>query len=246
VQTQESSCQFVSQNSWSLCPAQAQVRLHYYETTVSIAFTTTSANIITPIDPASLTSSVKKLSLQTSPTKSAPRTQKSSTTSAAPIADSWEDDSSSSSTETETEAPNSNPTSNPTSRPSTSSSAAAAEAYPSAPPPTPSSPSFTHPAQNFAAFPAASSISPPSSRLHSRDSSLTSGRPDRRPETTTATASRMIAAGLGVKAPKRTEEQREYDKAVREKERKRIEGEKKEAERRREEVSRARAAVWED
>lgn len=74
----------------------------------------------------------------------------------------------------------------------------------------------------------------------------TSGEATARPEKTTQTAARMIAGALGVRAPKRTEEQRKYDKAVRENERKRREREREEEvekERRREE---ARRGVWED
>ena len=60
-----------------------------------------------------------------------------------------------------------------------------------------------------------------------------------------ATASRMIAAGLGVKAPKRTEEQREYDRTVREKEKKRLEREKAETVKMKEAAEKARMAIWE-
>lgn len=67
---------------------------------------------------------------------------------------------------------------------------------------------------------------------------------DRRPEKTTQTASRMIAAGLGVKAPQRTEEQKQYDRAVRENEAKRIKQQKEERRRQEEERERAKAAMW--
>ena len=40
------------------------------------------------------------------------------------------------------------------------------------------------------------------------------GELDKRPEKTTAVAGRMIAAGLGVRAPMRTDEVREFDKAM--------------------------------
>lgn len=65
---------------------------------------------------------------------------------------------------------------------------------------------------------------------------------ERRPEKSAAAASRMIAGALGVRPPKMSAEQREYERVVRERERKRREGEK---ERVREE-ERRRAAVWED
>ncbi len=69
---------------------------------------------------------------------------------------------------------------------------------------------------------------------------------DVRPEKTTQTAARMIAGALGVRAPKRTEEQRAYDRAARENERKRRERDGEE--RRAAEAQRERAvkAVWED
>jgi len=65
---------------------------------------------------------------------------------------------------------------------------------------------------------------------------------DKRPEKSAAAASRLIAGALGVRAPKMTQEQREYEKAVREKERKRREEEKQRAK----EEERKIAAVWED
>jgi len=67
-----------------------------------------------------------------------------------------------------------------------------------------------------------------------------------RPEKTTASAARMIAGALGVKAPKRTEEQRQYDKAVREKEMKRKEREKEEKKQEEAQRERAKAAIWDD
>ncbi|KAI9698845.1 MAG: hypothetical protein M1820_007352 [Bogoriella megaspora] len=183
-------------------------------------------------DPSTLTSSVKKLSLQTS---SNPPPRKT----AFKIADSWEDDedASSSSSDTETETTT---VSNPTSRPSTSSSSA----IPSAPPPTPSSPNFSMPTQ-LSSFP--SSAFARDGTTSSRESGASSKgvARDKRPETSTATASRLIAAGLGVKS-KMTPEQREYDRSVKEKERRRVERERAEEKRRRETAERARVAVWEE
>lgn len=68
----------------------------------------------------------------------------------------------------------------------------------------------------------------------------------RRPEKTDAVARRMIAAGLGLKAPKQTDEQKAYQRAVREKEKKKREDEKRDEHRRREEAAKAKASVWED
>ena len=67
-----------------------------------------------------------------------------------------------------------------------------------------------------------------------------------RPEKTTASAARMIAGALGMRTPKRTEEQRQYDKAMREKEIKRKEREKEERKREEAERERAKAAMWDD
>lgn len=70
--------------------------------------------------------------------------------------------------------------------------------------------------------------------------------PERRQEKTDAVARRLIVGALGLKAPKKTEEQRAYDRAVREKEMRRRNREKEEEERRRVEAERAKASVWED
>lgn len=55
----------------------------------------------------------------------------------------------------------------------------------------------------------------------------------------------MIAGALGVKPPKKTEENKAYERAVREKERKRREVAKKEAESVEREKEEARRAIWE-
>ncbi|KAI0396378.1 hypothetical protein F5Y17DRAFT_118435 [Xylariaceae sp. FL0594] len=68
----------------------------------------------------------------------------------------------------------------------------------------------------------------------------------RRPEKTDAVARRMIAGALGLRAPRMTEEQKAYDRAVREKERKRREEERESERKRKEEAERAKAAVWYD
>lgn len=72
---------------------------------------------------------------------------------------------------------------------------------------------------------------------HSRDG-------DRRPEKTTATAGRLIAGALGVRAPKKTEEERRYEKAIREKEIRRREREAEERKRLEEEDERAKREIW--
>lgn len=67
-----------------------------------------------------------------------------------------------------------------------------------------------------------------------------------RPEKTDAVAKRLIAGALGVRAPKKTEEQRAYERAVKEKEVKRRNGEKEAKIRAEEEAKRAKAAAWDD
>jgi len=103
--------------------------------------------------------------------------------------------------------------------------------YPSAPPPTPISPSHH---ETF--------ISP----YGYGSDSVREGRREQRPEKTDAVAKRMIAGALGVKAPKKTEEQRAYERAVKEKEIKRRKEEKESAARAKEEAERAKIAVWDD
>ena len=66
----------------------------------------------------------------------------------------------------------------------------------------------------------------------------------KRPEKTTAVAGRMIAAGLGMKVPKKTEEQRQYDRAMKEQEIKRKNREKEEQSRAKADDDKAKAAVW--
>jgi hypothetical protein len=59
-------------------------------------------------------------------------------------------------------------------------------------------------------------------------------------------AGRLIAGALGVRAPKRTDEEREYDKAMREKERKRRTEERERERREQEETEARKKAVWDD
>ena len=101
---------------------------------------------------------------------------------------------------------------------------------PTAPPPTPMSPSYG-PGSDWDNR-ATSNASPPAK--------------DKRPEKTDAVARRLIAAGLGLKAPKQTEEQKAYQKSVREQEKKRREQER-EAERQKQDAKdKAKAAMWDD
>lgn len=115
-----------------------------------------------------------------------------------------------------------------------SPSPASSLAAPKAPPPTPISPIV----YGDAAWPSGSGASPAASS-QSLDS-------QRRPEKTDAVARRMIAAGLGLKAPKQTEEQKAYQKAIKEQEKKRREQERADEQKRLAEVEKAKAAVWDD
>ncbi len=80
----------------------------------------------------------------------------------------------------------------------------------SAPPPTPISPNY-HVPQSF----------PPVGAALEPIPDADGGSSPRRPDKTDAVARRMIASALGVKVPKQTEEQKAYDRALREGERKR-------------------------
>ena len=55
----------------------------------------------------------------------------------------------------------------------------------------------------------------------------------------------MISGALGVKN-KMTDEQKGYEKSVREKERKRVEGEREEKKKKEKEGEEARRAIWDD
>jgi len=109
--------------------------------------------------------------------------------------------------------------------------------YPSAPPPTPISPSTSFARDTFMNPYAYGSDGVVESRTQ---------RPSSRPEKTDAVAKRMIAGALGLKAPKKTEEQKAYDKAIREKEIKRRNQEKETAAKAKEDAERAKASVWGD
>ncbi|KAJ3475122.1 hypothetical protein NLG97_g9566 [Lecanicillium saksenae] len=116
--------------------------------------------------------------------------------------------------------------------PTTPKASAAAEA-PAAPPPTPASPADLGPPEDW--------CNPDKWAVSS-----SSSREGRRPEKTDAVARRLIAAGLGMKAPKQTDEQRAYQKSVREQERKRRDQEKAEQQQRVEASEKAKAAMWDD
>ncbi|KAI0150456.1 hypothetical protein GGR57DRAFT_197473 [Xylariaceae sp. FL1272] len=170
------------------------------------------------------TKALDKLSLETpfasttstSKTRSQPKAKK--------IADSWEDEESSEDEVT---------------TPVQQNSKAGGVA---APPPTPISPSYGRhgPDDNTNDAPwLARSTSDGGSYLY-HDENI------KRPEKTDAVARRMIASALGVRAPKATEEQKAYDRAVREQERKKREEEKAAERKRKDDADKAKAAMWND
>lgn len=71
------------------------------------------------------------------------------------------------------------------------------------------------------------------------------GEPEKRPEKTTSTAARLIAAGLGQRAPRRTEEERKYDQAMKIQEKKKRDAAKAEEQRKKDELEKARQSIWE-
>ncbi|KAF9890265.1 hypothetical protein FE257_006179 [Aspergillus nanangensis] len=109
------------------------------------------------------------------------------------------------------------------------------------PPPTPISPQTSHPWT--AAPPSYTSMGPSSSSPSSRASDSS---PSRRPAKQTAVAGRMIAGALGLRAPKRTEEQRAYDRAAKEQEIKRRNRDREEAAKLNEQEERVKTAVWDE
>jgi hypothetical protein len=152
-----------------------------------------------------------------------------------PVADSWDEELSGSDTETETGTGTGTTLPKASARDSLEpiSTVTSNELSPNPPPPTPASPPPFE-------FPDSVPYGASRSRMDSR------GALDKRPEKTTAVAGRLIAGALGVRAPKRTDEEREFDKAMREKERKRRTEEKERERKEKEEVEARKKAVWDD
>ncbi|KAK4655640.1 hypothetical protein QC762_304160 [Podospora pseudocomata] len=183
--------------------------------------------------PDDLITSVTKLSLKTSsldkPPKPAPSKKKAA--AAAPVADSWEDE--------EDNDDASEPEETPLGSTQTGTNA---------PPPTPMSPiakkqPFSPSALNAPGTFGFTSFDGPGADSSPRSAGAA---PDRRPEKTDAVARRMIAAGLGLRAPRATEEQKAYDRAVKEQEKKRREEERERQRKKEEEAQKAKAAIWDD
>ena len=151
-----------------------------------------------------------------------------------PVADSWDEEDSGSETEKEED------TAHDTLQPI--STVNSRDNPPNPPPPTPASPTqFDYP--DNAPYSPLSSVLGSDSGKGGRGGG---GGLDKRPEKTTAVVGRMIAAGLGVRAPKRTDEEKEYDRVMREKERKRRVEEKERERREVEEREARKKAVWDD
>ncbi|GAB7366048.1 hypothetical protein MBLNU230_g7617t1 [Neophaeotheca triangularis] len=170
-----------------------------------------------------LSTSLKKLDISQDK-KPAPRAKQP--------ADSWEDEASTSSdsdsdTENESQPPSKKPQN---------------EEPPGTPPPTPASPSFN--SNKYQTFPPFGFDKGPENE-ESNSATRKEGE-SKRPETSMAVASRLIAAGLGQRAPKRTPEQRQYDQALRAQERKKREAVKEEEGRKKREKEKALKDVWED
>jgi hypothetical protein len=91
------------------------------------------------------------------------------------------------------------------------------------------------------------SITPPSrSGTPSSTTASSTTSSERRPEKTNAVAHRLIAGALGVKVPRRTEEQRAYDKAMREQEKRKRDQEREAKKQAEEDAAKAKAAIWDD
>ena len=165
-------------------------------------------------------SSLGKLSIKTS--ASEPKAPRAARGKREAVADSWEDEDVSSGSEPEDNAADASRTDRET------------RSGTSAPPPTPMTSTYNE-SVNSQSIP---------------DFVVTGGsggaREVKRPEKTDAVARRMIASALGVKVPRLTEEQKQYDQAMREKERRRRAEEKERLKREEEEALKAKQAVWED
>ncbi|KAG9595245.1 hypothetical protein KCU77_g13493, partial [Aureobasidium melanogenum] len=96
--------------------------------------------------------------------------------------------------------------------------------------------------RSAAPSPPSRSLTPPSRSTTPSSSTFS----ERRPEKTNAVAHRLIAGALGVKVPRRTEEQRAYDKAMREQEKRKRDKEREAKKKAEEDAAKAKAAIWDD
>lgn len=176
-----------------------------------------------------LAETIKTLSINTDPPKIAMRTSRNPVDSA--VADSWEDEEGDE--VGDIHSPNSSAFTPSLSRSGTSD-------MPNAPPPTPASPCVS---KSQPLYPRPSTTAPD---IRARSDSPSKDVVDKRPEKSTAVANRLIAGALGVRAPKRTEEQRKYDRAIKEQEIRRKNKEKEDLKRKQEEAEKAKASIWDD
>lgn len=200
---------------------------------------------VSPSAASELQSSLSKLSIgEKSPIKDLHRPQGTTATtttkpkSKTPVADSWEDEIDATS-EDEDRHPKPGKESTPIS-PAISTSAEG----PLDPPPTPISPPTS--AGPEYGSPSTSPLPGRRSRGDSGSGTALGQGPARRPEKQTAVAGRMIAGALGIRAPKRTPEQRAYDRSVKEQEIRRRNREKEQAAKEKEEGEKAKAAIWDE
>ncbi|KAI9790264.1 MAG: hypothetical protein M1816_005289 [Peltula sp. TS41687] len=121
---------------------------------------------------------------------------------------------------------------------------------PSAPPPTPVGPNVPSLGRGMAAdtwYPEVYGVDGTGRSPTTTTTATTrSGEGAIRPEKTDAVARRMIAGALGVRPQKKTDDQKEYEKAVKEKEMKRRDKEREAREEASREAERAKNAIWED
>ncbi|KAI1369661.1 hypothetical protein F5Y08DRAFT_99990 [Xylaria arbuscula] len=180
--------------------------------------------------PSGATKAMTKLSINPTSSTSKPKPKPKKQV----VADSWEDEESSAS-EPESEPPT----------PSTQPNSSTTQDGVAAPPPTPISPSYGRHGPDADKAPWLAGSSTGGGGYGYRGDAQDESGP-RRPEKTDAVARRMIASALGVRAPRQTEEQKAYDRAVREKERKKREEERDAERRRAQEAEKAKAAIWDD
>jgi hypothetical protein len=100
--------------------------------------------------------------------------------------------------------------------------------------------------RSAAPSPPSRSVTPPSRSTTPSSTAPSSTTSERRPEKTNAVAHRLIAGALGVKVPRRTEEQRAYDKAMREQEKRKRDQEREAKKKAEEDAAKAKAAIWDD
>jgi len=194
-----------------------------------------------PASPSYLHQSLNHLRISQATNAATPNSKapsKAKAASKSEPADSWEDEdiSSASSTDTEQE------------RSPAIATLEEERSRPNRPPPTPSSPTLSLPSRAQSKANQRTSITPKedSYAFTTNAGTTTDAPPTQRPEKSTAVASRLIAAGIGQKAPRRTKEEREYDAAMRAQERKKREDAKAAGERKVAESERMKREVWGD